>query len=80
MGILMDDFATGRNVTALPPSVSSFTWDTKVQDLLPEDWVLDQEWTTKKANLRDLLGHLTGLTRYCRRPNVQVTEADIWQT
>ena len=80
MGILMDDFATGRNVTALPPSVSSFTWDTKVQDLLPEDWVLDQEWTTEKANLRDLLGHLTGLTRYCPRPNLQVTEADIWQT
>ena len=76
MGILMDDFATGRNVTALPASVSSFTWDTKVQDLLPEDWVLDQEWTTEKANLRDLLGHLTGLTRYCPRPNLPLTEAD----
>ena len=84
MGILIDDFATGRNVTALPPSVSSFTWDTKVQDLLPGDWLLDQEWATEKANIRDILGHLTGLTRCYLLPTTavykpQVVDTHIWQ-
>ena len=63
MGILMDDFARGRNVTALPPGLSTFDWDTKVQALLPYDWLLEDEWSTKKANVRDILGHVSGMTR-----------------
>ncbi|RDX40970.1 beta-lactamase/transpeptidase-like protein [Lentinus brumalis] len=63
VGILMDDFAHGRNVTALPSAVSEFTWDTKVLDLLPGDWALDDVWATEKANVRDILTHVSGLTR-----------------
>ena len=40
MGILIDDFATGKNVTVLPAGVSEFNWETKVQALLPDDWKL----------------------------------------
>ncbi|KAI0713045.1 beta-lactamase/transpeptidase-like protein [Cerioporus squamosus] len=64
VGILMDDFAHGRNVTALPPTVSKFTWDTKVVDLLSEQWALDDVWATEKANVRDILTHVSGLTRH----------------
>lgn len=39
-------------------------WDSKVKDLLPEgEWGLEDEWATEKVNLRDLLGHVTGLPR-----------------
>ncbi|RPD58606.1 beta-lactamase/transpeptidase-like protein [Lentinus tigrinus ALCF2SS1-7] len=64
VGILMDDFAHGRNVTALPPTVSEFTWDTKVRDLLLEDWAVADVWATEKANVRDILTHVSGLTRH----------------
>ena len=64
-GILMDDFAQGRNATPLPRGVSKFTYDTKIQSLFPGDdvWKLKDEWATKKANVRDLLSHVTGVTR-----------------
>lgn len=64
MGILMDDFANGRNVTALPVGLSEFTFDTKLQALLPDVWKLEDEFASQKANIRDLLSHVTGLTRY----------------
>ena len=60
----MDDFAHGRNVTALPPTVSEFTWDTKIHHLLPEKWAIDDVWATEKANVRDILTHVSGLTRF----------------
>ncbi|KAJ7292835.1 beta-lactamase/transpeptidase-like protein [Mycena rebaudengoi] len=61
LGILMQDFATGKNKTALLPTILTFDWDTKMQDLLPEEWMVEDPWTTKKANLKDLLSHVTGL-------------------
>ncbi|KAI0742270.1 beta-lactamase/transpeptidase-like protein [Daedaleopsis nitida] len=64
LGILMDDFANGRNATALPPTLTTLSWDTEVKALLPDDWQLDQEWATEKANLRDILTHVSGLTRH----------------
>jgi hypothetical protein len=64
MGILMDDFASGKNLTALPSSVKSFDWDTKVKALLQDEWVLEDEWSTEKANVRDILSHVSGLPRY----------------
>lgn len=64
MGILMDDFAQGRNVTSLPDGVDVFDWDTKIKELLPEEWVLMDEWIEKKANVRDALSHVTGMYRY----------------
>ena len=65
MGILMDDFAQGRNVTPLPLGVGSFTWETKIQALLPSSqWQLADEWASEKLNVRDALGHVSGLPRY----------------
>jgi CubicO group peptidase (beta-lactamase class C family) len=59
----MDDFAHGRNITSLPDSVQEFTWKSKLQDLLPEDWKLMDEWASEKANVHDLLSHISGLPR-----------------
>ncbi|CAL1697760.1 unnamed protein product [Somion occarium] len=64
VGILIDDFATGRNVTPLPASINRFDWNTKVADLLPDDWQLMDEWAHAKANVRDILSHVSGLPRH----------------
>ncbi|KAI0346460.1 beta-lactamase transpeptidase-like protein [Trametopsis cervina] len=64
IGILIDDFASGRNVTPLPPGVPYFDWDTKVQDVLPDDWQLMDEHASQKANFRDILSHQSGLPGY----------------
>jgi hypothetical protein len=63
MGILMDDFAHGRNTTALPADLQHFDWHTKVADVLPDDWKLMDEWATQKATIRDILSHQSGLPR-----------------
>lgn len=63
MGILMDDFSHGRNVTALPLGVSQFNWYTQVTDLLPGDWQLLDEWASLKGELRDIMSHQSGLPR-----------------
>lgn len=66
MGILMEDFAQGRNVTTLPPGVDVFDWDTKIKELLPGPdsiWMLQDKWAEEKANVRDALSHVTGLPR-----------------
>ncbi|PCH42876.1 beta-lactamase/transpeptidase-like protein [Wolfiporia cocos MD-104 SS10] len=64
VGILIDDFAHGRNVTPLPPNVPRFDWDTKIHALLPDDWALADEWASSKANLRDVLSHVSGMPRH----------------
>ncbi|EIM80585.1 beta-lactamase/transpeptidase-like protein [Stereum hirsutum FP-91666 SS1] len=64
MGILMDDFAHGRNTTLLPESVVLFDWDTKVKDLLPGEWNLMDQWAEEKANIRDILSHVSGVPRH----------------
>lgn len=67
LGILMDDFAQATNVTALPPafeSANDFNWHTKINDLLPGEWGLMDEWAHEKASLRDILSHVSGLPRY----------------
>jgi CubicO group peptidase (beta-lactamase class C family) len=63
IGILIDDFASGRNTTPLPPGLNSFDWNTKVKDILPGQWGLKDEWASEKANIRDILGHVSGLAR-----------------
>lgn len=59
----MDDFARGKNVTALPSGLTKFDWDTKVVDILPDEWQLMDEWANSKANIRDILTHVSGLPR-----------------
>lgn len=62
----MDDFASRRNTTALPPGVDRFDWDTKVKDIVPADsgWGLMDEWAYGKSNFRDILSHVSGLERW----------------
>lgn len=62
-GILIDDFAQGRNVTPLPEGVTTLDWRTKVKDVLPDDWELQDKWTTEKADFRDLFSHQSGFPR-----------------
>lgn len=64
VGILMDDFANGRNVTALPLGLMELTWHTKVKDLLPGEWRLMDEWASERANLKDILSHVSGVPRH----------------
>ena len=64
MGILIDDFAHGRNVTPLPFELQVFDWHTKARDLLPNDWRLMDEWASEKASIRDILSHASGIPRY----------------
>ena len=59
----MEDFAQGVNVTALPPGVTTFDWDTKVKDLVPNGWKLMDGWATEKVTIRDALSHQTGIPR-----------------
>ena len=63
----MDDFAHGRNATPLPPNVKRFDYDSKVVDILPQEsgWGLHDlygdTWATKKASIKDVLGHVSGM-------------------
>ncbi|OCH90090.1 beta-lactamase/transpeptidase-like protein [Obba rivulosa] len=65
LGLLIDDFASGRNRTRLPPSVKKLTWDTKISSLLPvAEWGLKDPYASQKVSLRDALSHLTGMARH----------------
>ncbi|KAA1476004.1 beta-lactamase/transpeptidase-like protein [Dentipellis sp. KUC8613] len=64
IGILMDDYAHGRNATLLPAGVTTFNWDTKVKDILPGEWGLMDEWADAKASFRDILSHRSGVPRH----------------
>ena len=83
MGLLIDDFAHGRNVVPLPSRISTFDWDTKVADLLPDDlgWSIKalggDDWAAKKANIRDILGHVSGLPGHDFSYVVGDTAADV---
>lgn len=35
-----------------------------MKDLLPGDWELKDEWASEKASVRDVLAHVSGLSRY----------------
>ncbi|TDL29087.1 beta-lactamase/transpeptidase-like protein [Rickenella mellea] len=61
VGILIDDYASGKNITPLPAGLSRLDWDYKVEDILPGEWILQDTWATEKANLRDILSHVSGL-------------------
>ena len=63
MGILINDYATGRNTTPLPDGIQTFDWEPKIKDLLPEEWKLSDHWAEEKANLKDIFSHVSGLPR-----------------
>ncbi|TDL17828.1 beta-lactamase/transpeptidase-like protein [Rickenella mellea] len=64
LGILMDDFASGRNTTPLPHELTEFGWQTELREILPADWKLEDTWASEKANIQDILTHLSGLPRH----------------
>jgi CubicO group peptidase (beta-lactamase class C family) len=64
LGLLMDDYAHGRNMTPLPAGLVKLDWDTKLVDVLPGEWALMDEWATEKASLKDIMSHTSGLPRY----------------
>jgi hypothetical protein len=59
----MNDFTHGRNTTPLPAGLSTVSWKTKVADILGGDWQLMDPWASQKANLIDILSHVSGLSR-----------------
>jgi CubicO group peptidase (beta-lactamase class C family) len=63
LGIVIDDYARGRNTTPLPAGLQTLGWKTKVADILPNDWELMDPWASQKANLIDILSHVSGLAR-----------------
>ncbi|KAI0828035.1 beta-lactamase/transpeptidase-like protein [Trametes gibbosa] len=64
IGLLMEDYAHGRNVTPLPIPSGSFHWDTKMKDILPGEWALLDKCASATANIHDVLGHYTGVPRH----------------
>ncbi|KAI9567885.1 beta-lactamase/transpeptidase-like protein [Boletus coccyginus] len=76
LGLLIDDFANGKNVTALPSGLSELTWHTRLRDLLPE-WQLMDAWASEKANLRDVLSHVSGLPRHDASYRLSDTPRDV---
>ncbi|KAI0318427.1 beta-lactamase/transpeptidase-like protein [Amylostereum chailletii] len=64
MAILIDDYANGRNSTPLPEAVRQFDWETKIKALLPDDWNLMDSWAEEKANIKDILSHVSGIPRH----------------
>jgi CubicO group peptidase (beta-lactamase class C family) len=63
LGLVMDDFKHGQNVTALPGGLTEFTWTTKLKDILPEDWKLVDDWASEAISVRDFLSHVSGVPR-----------------
>jgi hypothetical protein len=63
LGLMIDDFAHGRNVTPLPDGLATLTWDTTLNDLLPDDWQLMDQSASEHARIRDILSHMSGLLR-----------------
>ena len=53
-------------MTPLPTvtGLSSLGWRTKLSDILSSDWELSDPWASQKANLIDILSHVSGMPRY----------------
>ena len=70
VGLLIDDYANGKNVTPLPSGLKHFDWDTKLIDILPKEleWSLQDlggdDWATREMTIADALGHVGGLPRH----------------
>ncbi|KAJ7258110.1 beta-lactamase/transpeptidase-like protein [Mycena haematopus] len=77
LGILMQDFADGKNTTALPDGVTQFNWETKMRDLLPGEWMTEDQFSTNLADLTDLLSHITGLPTHDASYSPEDTPRDL---
>ncbi|KAH9922373.1 beta-lactamase/transpeptidase-like protein [Fomitopsis serialis] len=63
LGILMEDYALGRNVTALPHKVDRVDFETKIQDVFRADDppLFADSWARSQASFRDVLLHMSGI-------------------
>ncbi|KZV71816.1 beta-lactamase/transpeptidase-like protein, partial [Peniophora sp. CONT] len=61
MGLLIEDYAAGRNVTPLPDGLVRLDWDTKLKDILPGFWELMDGSASEMASVKDILSHQTGV-------------------
>lgn len=52
------------NYTAPAVHGQPLAWDTKIHNLIPEDFVLADAWATTHVTLEDALSHRTGLPRH----------------
>ncbi len=59
---LIHEYGWHLNSTPLPDGVEELSWNTKVKSLIPEEWVIQDEYASEKATLSDLLSHSVGLT------------------
>jgi CubicO group peptidase (beta-lactamase class C family) len=63
LGLLIDDYAHGRNATPLPPTLRTLSWASKLVDVLPE-WGVPDGDIRAHLSLRDALSHVSGLPRH----------------
>ncbi|KAG4418237.1 hypothetical protein IFR04_008595 [Cadophora malorum] len=57
--------AAGMSLLVTDPSnFTSLTWTTPVSSLIPDDFVLEDEWPTKHITIEDILSHRTGMPRH----------------
>jgi CubicO group peptidase (beta-lactamase class C family) len=66
LGLVMDDFKHGRNVTALPAGLDELTWSSKLKNVLPEWSSVDHD-IYEHLTLRDALSHVSGYPRYAQQ-------------
>lgn len=63
VGLLIEDYAAGKNVTPLPDGLHRLDWDTKLKDILPGQWELMDVFASELTSIKDLLSHQTGVPR-----------------
>jgi CubicO group peptidase (beta-lactamase class C family) len=63
LGLVMDDFKHGRNVTALPAGLDELTWSSKLKNVLPEWSSVDRD-IYEHLTFRDALSHVSGFPAY----------------
>lgn len=62
------------NYTAPAVHGEPLAWDTRVHDLIPEDFVLADAWATTHVTLEDALSHRTGLPRHDKASTHRVVD------
>lgn len=56
--------AAAKLVESDEPAYSHISWHTKLSDLIPEDFVLQDKYTQDHITLEDALSHRTGMPRH----------------
>ena len=62
IGLLIDDYANGKNVTPLPSGLKRFDWDKKLIDILPREL----EWSLQVS---EGIPHVLAHRRWSSRPS-----------